>query len=54
MNLQRLAATALALAATLSACGSDDSSSTDSAPVTTASSGSGATVVLGNADIEFA
>jgi len=54
MNLRRLVAPALALAATLSACGSDDSSSTDSAPVTTASSGSGATVALGEADIEFA
>jgi len=54
MNLRRLVAPALALAAALSACGSDDSSSTDSAPVTTASSGSGATVALGEADIEFA
>lgn len=54
MNLRRLVAPALALAATLSACGSDDSSSTDSAPVTTASTGSGSTVALGEADIEFA
>ncbi len=51
MPLRRLAAPtiALALAVTLAACGSDDSTSTD-----TAASGSVATASLNAADIEFA
>ena len=56
MKLRRLAAPAIALAltATLAACGSDDSSSTDTTPATQASGDSSATVALNTADIEFA
>ena len=55
MPLRRLAAPAiaLALAVTLAACGSDDSSSANTA-ATDSSSGSSATVALNTADIEFA
>ena len=55
MPLRRLAAPAiaLALAVTLAACGSDDSSSANTA-ATDSSSGSPATVALNTADIEFA
>lgn len=55
MPLRRLAAPAiaLALAVTLAACGSDDSSSANTAD-TDSSSGSPATVALNTADIEFA
>jgi uncharacterized protein (DUF305 family) len=53
---RRLAAPAIALAltATLAACGSDDSSSVDTTPVTEAPGGSAATVELNAADAEFA
>ena len=56
MKLRRLAAPAiaLALAVTLAACGSDDSSSTDTTPATQAPGDSTATVALNTADIEFA
>ncbi|MEQ1699603.1 MAG: DUF305 domain-containing protein [Ilumatobacteraceae bacterium] len=56
MKLHRLAAPviALALTATLAACGSDDSSSADTTPATEAPGGSAATVELNAADIEFA
>ena len=56
MKLRRLAAPAIALAltATLAACGSDDSSSTDTTPATQASGDSSATVALNTAAIEFA
>ena len=55
MSRYRLAAPtiALALAVTLAACGSDDSSSANTA-ATDSSSGSPATVALNTADIEFA
>ncbi len=55
MPLRRLAAPAIAiaLAVTLAACGSDDSSSANTA-ATDSSSGSPATVALNTADIEFA
>ena len=55
MSLRRLAAPtiALALVVTLAACGSDDSSSANTAAVDS-SSGSGASVALNAADIEFA
>ena len=55
MPLRRLAAPAiaLALAITHAACGSDDSSSANTA-ATDSSSGSSATVALNTADIEFA
>ena len=54
--IRRLAlpAIALALTATLAACGSDHSSMGNSAPVTQASGGSAATVTLNAADVEFA
>lgn len=47
---------ALALTATLAACGSDDSSSADTSPaaVTEAPAGTGASITLNDADIEFA
>ena len=56
MKLHRLAAPviALALTATLAACGSDDSSSADTTPATAAPGGSATTVELNSADIEFA
>jgi uncharacterized protein (DUF305 family) len=58
MTLRRLAAPtiALALTATLAACGSDDSSSADTtaAAATEAPTGGGASVVLNEADVEFA
>lgn len=57
MTLRRLAAPtiALALTATLAACGSDDSSSADTAAVgTEAPAGSTASAALNAADIEFA
>ena len=56
MKLHRLAAPviALALTATLAACGSDDPSSADTSPATEAPGGSAATVELNAADIEFA
>ena len=59
MMLRRFAApaAALALAATLAACGSDHSMSADTtpaAPAAPASDTSGAAVVLNEADIEFA
>ena len=47
-------AIAVALTATLAACGSDESPSADTAPATEAPSGSNATVALNAADIEFA
>lgn len=54
--IRRLAlpAIALALTATLAACGSDHSSMGNSTPVTQASGGSAATVTLNAADVEFA
>lgn len=54
MTLRRLAAPtiALALTATLAACGSDDSSSADTTPA--AATEAGASVVLNEADVEFA
>jgi uncharacterized protein (DUF305 family) len=54
--LRRFAAPAIALAltATLAACGSDDSPSADTTPTTEAPNGSDATVALNAADIEFA
>ncbi|HSP28376.1 MAG TPA: DUF305 domain-containing protein [Ilumatobacteraceae bacterium] len=58
MTFRRLAAPtiALALTATLAACGSDDSSSADTttAVATEAPTGSGASVTLNDADTEFA
>lgn len=59
MTLRRYAVPtiALALAATLAACGSDDESSSDStapAAATDAPAGSTATVALNDADVEFA
>ena len=54
--IRRLAlpAIALALTATLAACGSDHSSMGNSAPATQAPGGSVATVTLNAADVEFA
>lgn len=54
--IRRLAAPAIALAltATLAACGSDDASSGDTTPATQAPTGSDAAVFLNEADIEFA
>lgn len=58
MTLRRLAAPtiALALTATLAACGSDDSSSADTtvAAATEAPTAAGASVTLNDADVEFA
>ena len=56
MKLHRLVAPAIALAltATLAACGSDDSSSAESTPATEPLGGSAATVELNASDIEFA
>ena len=56
MKLHRLGAPAIALTltVTLAACGSDDSTSADTAPATEAPAGSSATVALNAADIEFA
>lgn len=47
-------ALALTLTATLVACGSDDSSSGDAAGTTAAPAGSGSSVALNEADVEFA
>ena len=56
MKLHRLAAPAIALAltATLAACGSDDTPSADTTPATQAPGGSAATDAFNAADIEFA
>ena len=56
MKLHRLAAPAIALAltATLAACGSDDAPSADTTPATQAPGGSAATDAFNAADIEFA
>lgn len=56
MKLNRIAAPviAVAIAATLAACGSDASTSADTAAGPEATSASTATVVLNDADIEFA
>ncbi len=56
MMIRHLAAPAIALAltATLAACGSDDSPSADTTPATEAPGASTATVALNAADIEFA
>jgi len=56
MNLHRLAtpSLAVALAFVLAACGSDDSPSADSTPVTQAPSGVTEAAALNTADVEFA
>lgn len=56
MNLHRLAtpSLAVALAFALAACGSDDSPSADSTPVTQAPSGATEAAALNTADVEFA